>query len=576
MIKRNDAIVAKKFMQLLIPAFGTAVAVSLNEFVDSIMVSNLIGSEAMAIVNLGTPILLLAACMQCLFGIGGSVVYSRYMGNKEEDAALSTWRTTIVLAAISGILIMLVGLIIRRPLADILAGNTGLNDQLYPYLFYLFLSVPFVVVIMSISSFLPALNHPTLGSICAIMANGVNLLMDYVYIKWLGFGVEGAALATMTGYIVSGIFLIVLFARKTIVVKKAKADLKKVGIIARAGLTNAFTQLGFAVSWSFCNSLASALGNDVVVSYAFFMQLSSIVSIFLAGICDGAVPLYSLLYGAGDKKGIKLLTKKAGIILEISAIGLVILFCIFPGVLFRLFNIVSPVQQTMCLHAIYAFAIFAPIRSFCVLYRSMLNAMGWEKYASLQSILDNIVGVMLFSFLGVKLMGANGLWDSYVVKILALVLILVVFALIYHRRHPEYSRFYLFPERAEACLLDVTLMGDDASIANLSQQAVQNCRDNGFDERTSMFAGLLLEEMALYTRHQCGEGQLMDILLKNENGSLAIDFRSIGQPFNPLMENERDEHFNVTLLNELPEKVSYLYTMGLNTTTLLLSGEPSS
>ena len=61
--------------------------------------------------------------------------------------------------------------------------------------------------------------------------------------------------------------------------------------------------------------------------------------------------------------------------------------------------------------------------------------------------------------------------------------------------------------------------------------------------------------------------------MKKEEDSIKIDFRSVGKPFNPMMENEMDAHYNVEMLNKFADEIIYAYAMGLNTTTIVLRGE---
>ena len=73
---RSGKILNKKFFQFLLPTVLSTVAISLNEFVDCIMVSNLLGQHAMALVNMGTPVMLVFAVIYSMFGTGGAAVFA--------------------------------------------------------------------------------------------------------------------------------------------------------------------------------------------------------------------------------------------------------------------------------------------------------------------------------------------------------------------------------------------------------------------------------------------------------------------------------------------------------------------
>lgn len=578
MLKRNDAIIFRKFIQIMFPAFGTAIAVALNEFVDSILVSQLLGSGAMAVVNICSPLMMFAACVYTLFGLGGSMVFSRLIGEKKAEEAKDIFGQAILCALVIGTVSMLLGIAFREPISQVLAGECDFGNELYSYLLYIFLSFPVIMVVMTISSFLPSMNHPVLATGCAIAANAINLLMDFVFISLLNQGVSGAAMATLLGYAVVGIVLLILFAGKKIAVSFSSAirsiNVKCITDIMKMGLADASIQLGFALTWGFCNNLAASFGNDALVAFSFFMQLGSIISVFLAGICEGAVPVYSLLYGADDRQGIKMLTKKGLMILEICSVALVLLFLVFPGALLELFRIESAAQKAICLRSIRAFAIYAPVRSAVVFYRIVLNAGGKIKYATTLSIVDGIVGVFVFSYLGTAIWGVDGLWYAYIMNMTAIVILIICLnTYLYHKSNKQISMVYLTPENPDKYMLDLTILSEGAVISQISEKAIRCCSEHGYSHQISTFAGILIEEMAVYTRNHCGDHQYLDILMKQEQDSIKIDFRSIGKPFNPMMESGMDEHYNIEMMNKLADKIVYVYAMGLNTTSIILRGD---
>jgi|GEM_PF-967578 len=577
MIQRNDKIILRKFWQFMFPALGTAIAISLNEFVDSIIVSQLLGSEAMAIVNVGSPIMLVAASLYALFGFGGSILYSHALGEKKEEKAHQVWGSSMQIAAITSVVIMLLGLAFRAPIATFLAEGSNFYPQLYPYIFYLFASFPLVTLVMSLAAFLPAMNHAILGSSCAIVANAVNQIMDYVFIEIFDQGVSGAAMATLFGYAVAGLIVLILALRKKIVLPcrtlLRKFDLGLFKSIVNTGFSAASLQMGFAIAWVFCITLAAKnAGDDGLIAFSFFFQLSSIMAIIIVGITDGATPIYSLLYGACDKQGIKMLTLRASLILELGSIALVIFFVTCPQTLYRLFDIQTEPQIILCWSSIVSFAIYAPFRSLLVLYRTIMNSCGRIKYATSIAILDSAAGILLYSSILTHFFGVRGLWYAYIANIFTICLGTAIYNIIlYFKSKKTISPFFLFPKQTDGLLFDLTLLANDESIDELCQKALKTLKDKGIPEKHSIFTTQLIDEMVLYTRNHCGPNQCIDILVRHQENSIKIDFRSIGQPFNPLNETNIDDHYNVTILNGLSQKISYEYAMGLNTTTILLN-----
>lgn len=574
--KRNDSIISRKLIQFIIPAFGTAIAISLNEFVDSILVAQLLGSEAMAVVNVGAPVMIFAACIYCLFGFGGNILYAKAIGDKDSSFANRVLVTAVPLSFLTGLVFMLLGLVFRVPLAAVLTGGSSLASDFESYSVFLFISVPLISLVMTFSTILPAMNHPVLGSICVVIANTVNLALDYVFISVLKLGVSGASLATLSGYVCALVFLIVIIVFKKVEIprfsRNGSARKKVISDIVRAGTADALLQFGYSIAWGVCNSIAAAVGgDDGLVTFSFFMQLWSIISIFLEGVCDGGLPLYSLLYGTDDRRGVVMLAVRSAILLEIFSIALVVYFMLFPQHLFIVFSIDSPIQQELCISAINAFAVFAPVRCLIIAYREILNSCGREKYASVLAVLDSIVGTILFSVIGVIRFGVNGLWYAYIFNVLFMILAIVcVNLIIYFRSDRKTSAVFLFDNSAPDVIFDATVTNSSSYMTEMSEKVITECRNSGIPAELSTFAGLLVEEMTVYTWNHCGEKTYIDILVRKTDSGVKLDYRSIGRPFNPLTENEMDEHINVRLIQVLSKDLKYEYALGLNTTTVVL------
>ena len=101
---RSNRLLFRKFTQYLFPTMITYAAVSLNEFADSMLVSNLLGSNAMAIVGLGLPLMLALAAIYSLLGSGGSTVYAIAIGRRDHETAGKSLTAAMVTALIAGLL----------------------------------------------------------------------------------------------------------------------------------------------------------------------------------------------------------------------------------------------------------------------------------------------------------------------------------------------------------------------------------------------------------------------------------------------------------------------------------------
>ena len=110
---RSYGILIRKFQKYLLPTMITTAALSLNEFADSMLVSNLLGSQAMAVVNLGYPVMLIMTAIETLFGAGGSTCYAVLLGERKGEEAGKVFSLSLSAAFLSGLAITAAGDVFR-------------------------------------------------------------------------------------------------------------------------------------------------------------------------------------------------------------------------------------------------------------------------------------------------------------------------------------------------------------------------------------------------------------------------------------------------------------------------------
>ena len=153
---RSDKLLLRKFSQYLVPTMITYAALSLNEFVDSMLVSNLLGSEAMAIVNIGVPVVLIMAAAYALLGQGGATLYAIAAGRRDHRTAGESLTASMTASLVIGFMIMIPGILLLDPVAGILCKEEALRGSFDVYLRVLLLSAPLEVMILTLATFLPA------------------------------------------------------------------------------------------------------------------------------------------------------------------------------------------------------------------------------------------------------------------------------------------------------------------------------------------------------------------------------------------------------------------------------------
>jgi len=574
--KRSNKILLKKMFEYLFPTMLTMAALSLNEFLDSMIVSNLLGSSAMAVVGLGSPIMLCMAATYTLLGNGGATLYALCLGKRDTDTAGKAFRLSIITALVVGLLFIAIGFICFNPLVTLLCSDAGLVPAFKPYLRGLLLSAPFIITILTLVEFLPPSGAPKIATAVNLIANIVNMLMDYIYIRVFNMGVEGAAYATLTGYLVGTLLIVYIVLRRKVNIPKANVrprDFRIMGEVVGLGGPSAVSQLGFALKFAFCNSQAVLYGGAAgVVAYSLCNQTISIVSIFLAALVGASMPLIAVLHGQRDFRGETGLLKTVMRMNIILSVVCFIAFLAFAKPLAGLYNITDASEVALAVKAVRIFAIMYLFRGFYMVFMKYMQVTGRKAYSMFISVFDGFGGIIPVAFVFGIAMGLDGLWWAFpATSAVLLAIVLVWNRRIVRRSNGRYKGWLLAAREDQAeQVFDVTIFEDEQTISTASAALMEFCTDCGIEKRSATHAALTVEEMALYTRNRLNKNDYMDILARLYADKIEIDFRTLGNSFNPLMAAPDDIAENIKLLQSIASKLEYDYIMGMNCTRITI------
>ncbi|MBQ3429387.1 MAG: polysaccharide biosynthesis C-terminal domain-containing protein [Mogibacterium sp.] len=572
---RSDRLLRKKFFQYLLPTMVTYAALSLNEFVDSMLVSNLLDSDAMAIISLGMPLMLVMAAVYSLLGNGGAAIYALSLGRRDHDTAGKSLTAAIAGGLASGLALLVIGNVFFNPLSRMLCHDAELMPEFQIYFRVLLLSSPVLITMLTFASFLPAAGYPKHSTFINVVANIVNIAMDYVYIRVFGMGVEGAAWATLTGYTVGAVIVVVLLAGKKIRVRATRDIVRSMdlmGEIIKRGGPDALTQIGFSLQFAFINAVAGNLaGTAGILAFSLCIQMNSIVSIFVGSLIGSSVPFLSVLHGQRDFRGEEGVLKTALkgqfiiVILSIAVLGL-----LAPQVA-ALYNITGAAEAALAAWAMRIYLLTFIVRGGVIIYFRYLMVIGFSGYASLVSALDGFAAIIPVAWILSKTLGTDGLWFAFPITAVLIMIFIIIRNRMIEKKSDGRLKGILLLEHDEAePVLDVTITNDASFISGISEVLQDVCEKSGIDSHEAMKAALAVEEMAVYAANKKDQNAYMDILARIYKGNVEIDFRSLGPFFDPFEEADEDIKENILLLRGIASKIENEYVLGMNSTRITI------
>lgn len=298
------------FRRLLIPTVLGMVFSVAFVITDGIFVGHGIGSDALAAVNITSPLFLISTGVGLMFGVGASVVASIHLSHGK----LRTARINITQAVVvSTLLLALYSLVISLFMPEV-ARLLGSSERLLPlaveYMRWFVPFLPFSALLSSGMFFIRLDGSPNYAMFCNVVPAVINIVLDYVFIFVCGWGMLGAALATSLGYIVGAVMIVVYLSRRRCRVrfcrvktsrKSLRLTRRNVGYMCRLGLSSFLCEAAIATMMFSGNYVfIRYLGEDGVAAFSIACYFFPIIFMVNNAIGQSAQPILSYNFGAGN------------------------------------------------------------------------------------------------------------------------------------------------------------------------------------------------------------------------------------------------------------------------------------
>ena len=308
--------IGKLLIKQAVPASIGILVMSLNILIDTIFVGQWIGSNAIAAINVVLPVSFFIAALGMSIGMGGGSIISRALGSQENEKANRVFGNQITLTFLFTFTFMALGLIFLEEMIPLFGGKGELYPLAKIYYIIVVIGVPVLGFCMMGNNTIRAEGKPKSAMYAMLLPSLSNLLLDYLFIYEMGWGMEGAAWATTLSYCICGLYIFYFFV-------SGKSDLQlrfshlnlKLSIVKEMGSLG-FVTLSRQAVVSFTvllvnNILFSLAGPSMVAVYAIISRMLMFALFPILGITQGFVPIAGYNYGADKKDRVVLVIKKA-------------------------------------------------------------------------------------------------------------------------------------------------------------------------------------------------------------------------------------------------------------------------
>ena len=429
----------KKLIKFTIPTIIMMIFTSIYGVVDGIFVSNCVGSDAFAAVNLIMPAIMILGTLGFMMGTGGSALVSKTIGEGDKEKANRYFSMLVYLLVIVGFTLTIIGIFLIGPMANLLGADEKMLADCVTYgrTLLIFL-VPFCLQ-NAFQSFLIVAEKPTFGLIISIISGVTNMILDFLLIYVLKMGVFGAALATGISQVFGVIIPIIYFATKKnhiLQFTKTKFEIKPILQACANGSSEMLTNLSMSlVNMLFNAQLMKYAGSNGVVAYGIIMYVGFIFSGTYIGYSIGTAPIIGYHYGAGNSDELKSLLNKSIKLIAITAFVMTGLAEILSKLLASIFVSYDAGLLEMTTNAIRIFATSYLISGFNIFSSSFFTALNNGAVSAAISFLRTLVFQVIMIFALPVIFGLNGIWLAVTFAEILALIVSSVFLIINRKKY---------------------------------------------------------------------------------------------------------------------------------------------
>ena len=417
-ISLSDHFTCQRLLRFTFPSIIMMVLTSVYGVVDGVFVSNFVGSEAFAAVNIIMPFLMILGAIGFMAGSGGSALVALTFGTGDEKKAREIFSLLVYVLIAVGLLFTLGGELFLSPMAKLLGADEALLPHCVRYGRIVLLAlIPFMLQNV-FQSFLVVAERPHLGLMVTIAAGLTNMILDAYFIAILRLGVVGAAAATAISQSVGGLIPLVYF----ILPNRSRLRLGKTRMNSGALLkacTNGSSEFMTNISMSIVNMLYNwqlmrLAGSDGVAIYGVIMYVSFIFAAIFIGYSMGSAPIVGYHYGAGNKAELKNLLSKSFRLILVFQIILTAAAEICAPFLAGIFIRCDANLLDMTIHAFSVYSVSFLLMGFSIYASSFFTALNDGFVSAAISFCRTMIfetgAVIVLPFL----LGVSGIWYSII------------------------------------------------------------------------------------------------------------------------------------------------------------------
>ena len=570
---RNSYLISKALKTFMFASVLASLAQRLATMTDAIVVSNLIGPDGISAINVVTPIITLFPTISILFGIGGSILAAKAIGRRDAEEANRVF-TMAILASIvsSAVLSVILFLLTPQIVALVCPQGSRFFDLAVNFMHIMALSAVPTVVGFTLQSFVKTDGSPRLVMVTVMSSTALNLLLDFVFIKFFGMGIAGSAWGTIICFIFS-MSICIIHLRSShssfhFDWSIFKGKLSTLPIIKEGAPMSINTLLMGVCIFGFNSIVMNALGEDGMYVWAVCLQLLMLIQLMLGGVGSTIYSIGGMLIGERDMIGLNILIRRVLAYVGFALLALTVIVEAWPQAFGNLFGGGDSGVSDMLHSALRIFSFIIIPYAILFILGALYQLLGYRSVSVVISI-GQLVVMVLFIWLFANI-GPGLLWWGYPASAILLITIAMAFTWIKHLRHPDIAAVTLIPKAEDAKSLNFSVRLTEGDVVSALGHIVSFLQECDISSQTTYNVRLCSEELLYnivrYAVKRHPERHFIDVHIRRTDSLVTVLIKDDGRPFNPILKEtpEGIEHLGLRLVGSVCQSITYKYMYDQN------------
>ena len=421
-----------------IPAIISMLVSAMYNIVDQIFIGQGVGMLGNAATNVAFPVTTIATALALLLGIGGASNYNLEMGAGREKKASSIAGTALSTLVITGVILAVAVLLFLRPLLSLFGATTDVMPYAVDYLGITAVGLPFYALSIGGNHIVRADRSPTYSMTCVLTGAIINTILDPLFIFGFGWGIKGAAWATVIGQVVSGILVIIYFGKfrkMYLEMSMLKPSSECLKAIISLGMASCINQIAMAIVQIVLNNILryygglSVYGSDIPIAcVGVISQVNQVFMAICIGFSQGCQPIWGFNYGAKKYDRVRLAYRYSMIACTAIATVFFLCFQLFPHQIVSIFGTGSDLYFQFAEHYLKIFMFMTFVNGIQPMSSGFFTSIGKAKLGIVMSLTRQVLFLLPLIVVFSLIMGIDGVMYAGPIADAAAFVLAILFA----------------------------------------------------------------------------------------------------------------------------------------------------